>query len=185
MTAFYSLLNRSDFALLEGGDGDDISVWIFALLAAAGGAAAYAGGKRMKRLAAAKQSDIEITFEKKSARLRAMTDTGNLLTDPLSGRGVALCELEAVKDIFPCELIDYWRCGDVSAALPSQYAAKLRFIPARGATDGKNTLIAAILPDSFSVTCDGIRKEADLLVAPVLYNLSAGESRALLPAGII
>lgn len=187
MTALYSALNRSGLAALEGEAGDDISVWLFALLAAAGGAAAFAGGKRMRRLATAKQSDIVISFESNTVRLRAMTDTGNLLSDPLSGRGVALCELEAVSDVFPRELVEFWKCGDIgaTASLPEKYAARLSYIPAKGALGGKSVLLAAISPDSLKLIGEAGEVETDVLVAPVPHKLSAGDSRALLPPGII
>ncbi len=187
MTAIYSMLNRSGLAGLEAEDGDDISIWFFALLAAAGGAAAFVGGRRMRRFTVSKQTEIEIAFESRSVRLRGMTDTGNMLTDPLSGRGVAICELEAVKDIFPDELIAFWKSGDIafSSSLPAEYASKLRFIPARGAVGSKSTLLYAIAPNRVAVIADGKEIEADLLIAPVPYKLSAGESRALLPPGII
>lgn len=187
MTALYSALNRSGLAALEGETGDDISVWLFALLAAAGGAAAFAGGKRMRRLATAKQSDIVISFESNTVKLRAMTDTGNLLSDPLSGRGVALCELEAVSDIFPRELVEFWKRGDIGAStsLSEKYASRLRYIPAKGALGGKNVLLAAISPDSVCVEVGETKTDADILIAPVPQKLSAGESRALLPPGII
>ena len=187
MSALYSLLNRSGLADLEPEGGDDISVWIFALIAALGSAAAVAGGKRMKRLSAAKQSSVDIGYGSKTVRLRAMTDTGNLLSDPLSGRGVAICELDAVKDLFPRELTEFWRCGDIASlsSLPEKYALKLRYVPARGAVGANGSMLAAIAPDSFRVLCDGREIDADILIAPVPRRLSAGESRALLPPGII
>ncbi len=184
MSALYSMLNRSGLDMLEGESGDDISVWLFALLAAAGGAAAFAGGRRMRRLASSKQGDIEITFDSKTVRLRAMTDTGNLLSDPLSGRNVVICELDAVKEIFPRELSDIWRSGDISlfSRLPEKYASRLRFIPAKGAISAKASLIVAFMPDAVNEVG---RSGVDLLIAPVPYKLSAGESRALLPPGVI
>ena len=187
MSALYSVLNRSGLACLEPDGGDDISVWIFALVAALGSAAAVAGGKRMKRIAASKQSSIEIGFGGKTVRLRAMTDTGNLLADPLSGRGVAICELDAVREIFPRELVEYWERGDIGSvsAVPEKYALKLRYIPARGAAGAKGAMLTAILPDRFRVIGEGKEVDADVLIAPVPRGLSAGESRALLPPGII
>lgn len=187
MSAFYTVLNRSGLAVLEPDGGDDISVWIFALIAALGGAAAVAGGKRMKRIAASKQSSIEIGFGSRTVRLRAMTDTGNLLTDPLSGRGVAICELDAVKEIFPRELVEYWERGDIgsTSALSEKYALKLRYVPAKGVVCAKSSMLTAIVPDIFKVICEGKEVDADVLIAPVPTKLSAGESRALLPPGII
>lgn len=186
MTAIYTMLNRSGLAALEGDSGDDISIWLFALLAAAGGAAAFVGGRRMRRLSVTKQAEIEITFDSKTARVRGMTDTGNLLTDPLSGRSVAICELEAVRDIIPDELSVFLKSGNAfSSAIPAEYASRLRFIPAKGAIASKTSLLCAVLPDSVHVICEGKRSETDVLIAPVVYKLSAGESRALLPPGII
>lgn len=186
MTAIYTMLNRSGLAALEGDSGDDISIWLFALLAAAGGAAAFVGGRRMRRLSVTKQAEIEITFDSKTARVRGMTDTGNLLTDPLSGRSVAICELEVVKDIIPDELSAFIKSGNAfSSAIPAEYASRLRFIPAKGAIASKASLLCAVLPDSVHVICDGKRSETDILIAPVAYKLSAGESRVLLPPGII
>ena len=187
MSALYSMLNRSGLATLEPDGGDDISVWLFALIAALGGAAAVAGGKRMRRISAAKQSDIEIGFEDKLVSLRAMTDTGNMLADPLSGKGVAICELDAVRDIFPRELVEYWERGDVTrlTRLSPRYAARLRYIPAKSAIDGRPSVLAAIAPDVLRVVGNGKSVGTDLLVAPVPRRLSAGESRALLPPGII
>ena len=185
MSAMYSLLNRSGLSSLEGGDGDDISIWLFALLAAAGGAAAFAGGRRAKRIAVSKQSEVEISFGGKSVVLRAMTDTGNMLTDPLGGRAVAICELDAVASIFPSELVDFWRCGDVSTVshLSPENAARLRFIPAKGALASKCSLLCAIVPERVSISVRDGKRDADLLLAPVPYKLSAGESRVLLPPG--
>ncbi len=185
MTALSSMLERSGFASLEYESGDDISVWLFALIAAAGGAAAFVGGKRMKRIAAAKSADVEIRMNGKSIVIRAMTDTGNMLTDPLSGRAVALCELNAIEKLFPSEMIEYWRSGEFSACIRSEIASKIRFIPARGALGGKTSLLAAVEPDAVTVINDKGKREADILIAPVPYNLSAGESRALLPPGLV
>ena len=185
MTALSSMLERSGFASLEYENGDDISVWLFTLIAAAGGAAAFVGGKRMKRIAAAKSADVEIRMNGKSIVIRAMTDTGNMLTDPLSGRAVALCELKAVEDLFPAEMINYLRSGEFSSGICSEIASKIRFIPARGALGGKTSLLAAVEPDAVTVINDKGKREADILIAPVPYNLSAGESRALLPPGLV
>lgn len=185
MSAMYTLLNRSGLSSLEGGDGDDISIWLFAILAAAGGAAAFVGGRRARSIAVARQSDVLISFGGKSVQLRAMTDTGNMLSDPLGGRAVAICELDAVAEIFPRELVEFWRKGDVSAAseLSPVNAARLRFVPANGALAGKATLLCSIVPDKVCVLTNGKRRDADLLLAPVPHKLSAGESRVLLPPG--
>lgn len=185
MTALSSMLERSGFASLEYESGDDISVWLFTIIAAAGGAAAFVGGKRMNRIAASKSADVEIKMNGKSIVIRAMTDTGNMLTDPLSGRAVALCELDVIEKLLPSEMIDYWRSDEFSSCISSEFASKIRFIPARGALGCKISLLAAVEPDAVTVINDKGKREADILIAPVPYNLSAGESRALLPPGLV
>jgi len=187
MTAMYSMLNRSGLASFENESGDDISIWFFALLAAAGGAAAFAGSKRMRRITLSKQIDVRIVFDTRSIQFRGMTDTGNLLTDPLSGRCVAVCELDAVKGIFPEELVEFWRMDDLAytSSINPDYATKLRFIPAKGVTGSKTSILYAIAPDKVTLIADGKEEDADILIAPVPYKLSAGESRALLPPGLI
>jgi hypothetical protein len=62
---------------------------------------------------------------------------------------------------------------------------KLRYVPAKGATGAKCSMLTAIAPDVFKVIGEGGAVDADVLVAPVPTKLSAGESRALLPPGII
>ncbi len=185
MTALSSMLERSGLASLDYESGDDISVWIFAMLAAAGGAAAFVGGKRMKRLASSKHADVIITFNGKSVTLRAMTDTGNMLTDPLSGRAVAICELDSVSSLFSPEMIGYWKSRDLSVNIEKEFASRLRFIPAKGALGDKTSLLAAIEPDLVTVINGKGKVDADVLLAPVPYNLSAGESRVLLPPGLV
>lgn len=205
MTALYSVINESEIGkkLADGGaEGaeDDLSVWLLALLAAAGTAATLIGGSRWRMHAASHQGSVKVSFSGKSVTLRGMTDTGNFLTDPLSGRAVVLCELDAVEEIFPAELAGFWRRGGVSGAesLPTEMAAKLRFIPAVGAVGKHGSVLAAVMPDSVEIfpekedanedgrnsegLSDGIR--ADVLIAPVPHRLSAGGSRALFPPGI-
>lgn len=185
MTAVYSMLNRSGLAAIDGESGDDISIWLFALIASAGGAAAFVGGRRVRRLSAAKQGMVEITFENKTVRLRGMTDTGNMLTDPLSGRAVAICELDAVKEILPAELIAYLgSAATLSASISAERASRLRFIPAKGAVSASGSLLCAVVPERVAVITEGGSREVDILIAPVDHRISAGESRLLLPSGI-
>ena len=185
MTAISSALERSGLSSLEYEDGDDISVWLFALIAAAGGAAAFVGGKRMKRLAISKPADLIIEYEGKSVCVRAMTDTGNMLTDPLSGRAVAMCELDALSNLFSEEMFGYWKNGELATKIAPGCISRIRFIPAKGVLSAKSSLIAAFVPDSVTVVTNKEKRAVDILIAPLTHNLSAGESKALLPPGLV
>ena len=78
-----------------------------------------------------------------------------------------------------------WKNGNFSLDVPDKYLKRLRFIPSRGALSGRSSLLAAIEPDAVTVINAKGKIEADVLIAPVPYNLSAGESRALLPPGFV
>lgn len=196
MTALYTLLNKADYPReAVSGSGDGVSLWTLALLAAAAAAAALAGGRQLRLRAAAKRADVIITQGDRSVRLHAMTDSGNLLTDPLAGRQVIICELDAVAALFPDGLVEIWRGGDASAAaaLPHEYAAMLRFLPAEGALTGDRSLLAAVRPDRVELERDVFERrggnsapvEVDVLLAPLPRRIRAGGCTALLPPGLI
>lgn len=187
MTALYSLLNR---VCAEGGyvaDSDGLSVWTFALLAAAGAAATLVGGGRMRMRVATGSAEVIVTTERGSVSMRGFTDSGNLLIDPLGGRAVILCELDAVRPIFSEELCEVWESGNISSAasLAPELASALRFVPADGALAGNSAVLAAVRPNSVRILQDEKSVEADVLLAPLPRRLSAGTAKAILPAGLI
>lgn len=187
MSGLFALLGKVELDAPNADGEDEMSVWLFALLAAAGSAAALVGGRRLNRLSQSRTAEITITVGGKSKTLTAMTDSGNMLYDPLGGRAVVICELDAVEELFDSELVGFWRKGDISAvqALPKRYSASLRFIPAKGALERKVSMLCAVAPDSFFISCESGEGESDVLVAPVAFALSAGESRAIIPPGLI
>ncbi len=187
MTALYSIFNRICADRGYGADSDGLSVWTFALLAAAGAAATLVGGRRMRMRVATGRAEVIVTTERGSVSMRGFTDSGNLLIDPLGGRAVILCELEAVRSIFSEELCAIWESGNISSAasLAPELAAMLRFVPADGALIGDSTVLAAVRPKSVRILQDEKSVEADVLLAPLPRRLSAGEAKAILPAGLI
>ena len=104
MTAVYSLANRlglsGDAAAPGSGDvGGEMSAWVFALLAASGAAAAVIGGRRLRLRSSGDRFSVTVSMGGKNASFDGMTDSGNLLSDPLSGRRVMICELSAVDGL--------------------------------------------------------------------------------------
>ena len=87
MTAMYSLLNRMELPLSEvEKNPDGISVWLFGLLAVASGVVAMLGGKFFKNVSSDTVSVVNIKYKGASLSVRGMTDTGNMLKDPISGK---------------------------------------------------------------------------------------------------
>lgn len=141
MTAVYSLANRlglsGDAAAPGSGDiGGEMSAWVFALLAASGAAAAVIGGRRLRLRSSGDRFSVTVSMGGKNASFDGMTDSGNLLSDPLSGRRVMICELSAVDGLLDPATAAMIRSGGPGATgtrLSPEAAAKLRFIPASGA----------------------------------------------------
>lgn len=50
--------------------------------------------------------DIEICFKQKTASIRAMIDTGNLLKEPISGMPVIVVEKQELENIIPRKIIE-------------------------------------------------------------------------------
>jgi stage II sporulation protein GA (sporulation sigma-E factor processing peptidase) len=51
--------------------------------------------------------NIDIIYENKNVRIRALADTGNSLTEPISGKPIIITELCAVKNIIPKRLFRF------------------------------------------------------------------------------
>ncbi len=174
MTALYSLLNRLDLPF-EALQGDNLSVWLFGLLAIAGGFAAAKGGRLMGLSDKTKSVAVEAVLFEKKIVLRAMVDSGNLLRDPVSGRSVIVAEREKMRTVLPFSLPRDAK-NDERTALSflkahPEAASRLRLIPAKTATG--EGLLPAIVPDSLML-CDGKeRYTADYLIAVSSLGSSA------------
>lgn len=173
MTALFSFLNRLDLPL-SALRGEQLSVWMFALLAGAASFLTLRGGKFFGRASGAKSFTVEAAVFGKRVRLFALVDSGNLLRDPVSGRSVIVADREKLRGVFPEALLR--EAGDpVRERWLSDYenAKKVRLIPAH--TAGGETLLAAVIPESLTVA-DG--KDTvptdDLLAAAELGNRAAG-----------
>lgn len=102
---------------------------------------------------------ITITHNGKSVSLTALSDTGNTLKDPISGKKVLIAEESVIKTLLTG--FDFDTSTQGTANKPP---AGFRLIPFSSVGE-KNGLLPAFLPDKITV-CGKIRK--DLIVA--FYN---------------
>jgi stage II sporulation protein GA (sporulation sigma-E factor processing peptidase) len=106
----------------------------------------------------------------KRAVIKSLVDTGNSLTDPISGKPVIVADTDSLRDILPVDL--YRLCKRVSAeetvmlSKNKDYIGKLRLIPFQS-VGIKNGMLVGLVADS--VVIDGIR-ENNVVVA--LSNIS-------------
>ncbi len=77
--------------------------------------------------------DIEIVFEGKTERIKAMIDSGNLLRDPISKMPVIVVEKEVLKNVISIEIINnlekILKGEEIDNKVILQYMSKLKIIP--------------------------------------------------------
>lgn len=188
MTALYHLLNRAGVAALlselSGGGGDGLGSWLFLLLMLIGGAVSLWGGRLLRRSRAVRICTVSVELDGKSAALRGMVDSGNLLRDPMGGRAV-ICAQETVlrKILSPSLAAVMGGKSPESVGLSPSDARRVRLIPAETATG--EGLLYGFLPDRITITAEGDPpgREIDAVVAVTSIRTDGVE--ALIPAELV
>lgn len=171
MTAFYSLLNQNP--LTQDTDKNDLSLWVFAIGALASGAATLLGSKLLSRTAKAKHGTLKVTIGGRQGEFSGLSDSGNLLRDPIGGKAVIIIDRKKAMNAFPL----LFRRGHVS--IPSEIASKIRMIPVTTASG--SALLTAVRPDEMILCFDGEEQKIDALVAISKENISSSGSDAVIP----
>lgn len=162
MTALYVWLNRLDLPF-EALQGDLLSAWVLCFLAPIAGLALSRGGRLLGISQGCESVTVEATLLGRPITLRAMVDSGNLLRDPVSGRGVILADRARLSEVLPSELVARGERWMEWLASNPKRASRIRLIPAHTATGGG--LLPAILPDRLIVDDGKERCIADYLIA--------------------
>lgn len=99
MTALFNLLNR--LRLPKNTGGDSISAWLFLLLALISGFTAWRGTGLLRGLRSRSFAEVEIVFCGRRLTLHGVTDSGNLLRDPITGRAVIITDTHSTLPLLP------------------------------------------------------------------------------------
>lgn len=193
MTAMYSLLNRMELPLDEvEKNPDSISVWIFGILAILSGIIALYGGRLFKS-SSDRMLIVDIVYRGERLTVRGMTDTGNMLCDPISGRPVIIIDSEAMSRFIGADAVEAAMRGDISSIMTLDPAHRARLIPM--STANGRSLICAFIPDKIRVESETVKRglfdngriayESDSLFAPAKLRFAIGRTAmgyaALLP----
>jgi len=136
---------------------------------------------------------VRIRCDKKCITLDAFLDTGNELTDPISGCPVMVVEYDKIRSILPAEIQQIYVNGRendlkeiIRAVEQSDWIGRLCIVPYRtlGHSDG---LLFAFRPDNVQILTNGTWVEAgDTLIGIRNQELShSGEYHALIQPHII
>jgi stage II sporulation protein GA (sporulation sigma-E factor processing peptidase) len=155
MTALFSLFNRLglDEALSgffkENGGGDGVEAWVFGLVALLGSGLTLWGGRFLRGGKVAAACRVTVSLDGRQAELEGMTDTGNLLRDPMGGRVVICADPRRLTAILPPDLARYLAEGGDPAHLTPSSARRIKVIPARTAAGER--LLYGFLPDAVTL----------------------------------
>lgn len=121
---------------------------------------------------------LEITYNEASVSMTAFIDTGNTLTDGMTGRPVIIAELSAVSPLFTREEMIFFKNGNYED-VPESLSKNFRLIPCK--TVAGDSLLKAFMP-TFVKIKDGKSccQNSFCTVALTERDLSQGEYRALL-----
>ena len=98
MTAMFSLFNRIDIFADGFEISDGLDVWLFALLAIVSCIFSLKGGRMMRTSSNIKRATLLIEDEGGCASLDALVDSGNLATEPISGKSVIFASVSACSE---------------------------------------------------------------------------------------
>ena len=187
MTALFNLFNQLGVDELFSGENaeDSISVWLLLILALLGGAFTRLFGGFFRKRGLRKFADIEISFDGKTARVRAMADSGNLLKDPVSNIPCIVADTQSLRSVFPKEIFSAIEPASLSGvgSISEKYASRIRFIPTKTAM-GEGILLG-VRADKIKVDVGGQVKEVDAVIVPRDIGKTAEGSEALLPSELL
>lgn len=121
---------------------------------------------------------LEITYNNTSVNMIAFIDTGNTLTDGMSGRPVVIAELSAVSPLLSREELLFFKSGNFEN-VPESLNKSFRLIPCMAITG--ESLLKAFLPTAVKIKDkEKFYETSFCTVAVTEKSLSQGEYRALL-----
>lgn len=184
MTALFSLFNKIGLgsSLVDEGDADGVSVWFFAFLALLSGAAALFGGRFFKKRVSRIEGSVKIEYGKRTLCLKALCDSGNLLTDPISSKPCVVAQRSEVERILPLGMARAIKSGTLER-LNADEARRVRVIPTRTVNGGG--ILYAVRVDSLSIDMGNGYTEVDALVALGEVSDGAEGASALVPSSLV
>lgn len=115
--------------------------------------------------------EVEINFQNKVSRIKAMIDTGNLLKDPITGTNVIVVESEELENIIPKEVlkkINNLVTGEIqdNQEEMQEYLARVRMIPF-SSLGKQNGMLVGFKPDNIVVKCEDVEQEMNKIIVGI------------------
>ena len=186
MTALFNLFNHMPlFEGIEESEGDGISVWLFGLLALISAGITLFGGRFFAGRVSQEYVELELCYGGRSKRVYALTDSGNLLREPISGKPCIFLDLAAAETLLPREVLRAARQGAAEAmeTVSGAYVRDLRLIPTRTASG--SSLLLGVRMEKITVYTKKGSHSAEAYVVLTELGKSAQGKDALLPSMLL
>ena len=185
MTAIFNALNRLELPL-DSIDGDGISTYLFAIIAAVAGFITMRSGKIIAKKSDIKECRLFLSVMGKQGEFFALSDSGNLVKDPISGKSIVLIDRKLLSDLIDIKIFDDFSSGKLNQ--PPKGVPPMRLIPIN--TAGGRSFLCAIPPDKLSTEIvtkknKTLKLELDALIAPADIGKSAEGYGAIVPSEIL
>lgn len=182
MTALFNVMNRLDIPTNAGGD--NISSWLFLLLAVISGFSAVKSAAFLKKKNDQITSEAEIIFENKSIVFKGLTDTGNIVKDPTSGKSVIITDINTTLPLLPEPLRQAISTGNMEhlCSLPPKYSKRIRLIPSQ--TISGSHLLIGIIPDQVLLHTNLGISDVSAIFAPTPLSDLPLDCNAIIPGDL-
>lgn len=184
MTAIFNLLNKLDLPL-GSLSGDGISTYLFAFLAFVAGIISLKSGQAVSRHSSVKECKLFLRFCDADFELLGLSDSGNLVRDPISGRAVIFIDRKTLEKKVSLAFMDDYQKGDAHGGTS---CLSLRLIAINTAS-GKTMAVAAS-PSSLEAEITDKRGRVrriklDALISPSPEPISDSGYSAIVPSEIL
>lgn len=176
MTALFNLLNKLDIDL--GGIADDgAHTYIFAIIAIISAAISMKGISLITRKNKHREYYVNITLKGKSCPLLGFVDTGNLIKEQISGKGIIFIDKAAAAKVIPTDTEKKYYDGEI--VFPGS-----RLVPI--VTAQGSSLILVIPPDKVTIKEKSQKNDQELAVDCLLglTSIDGKEYSAIIPDDI-
>ncbi len=187
MTAILNALSRLELPLYDIIPSDNLSTYLFAIIAAAAGIISLRSGQIISRTSSLKKCRLEIVFCNRLFEFSGLCDSGNLVRDPISRKPVIFLDKTKLQGKIDLSFLDEYAKGH----LPSDSPCKnLRLIIVN--TAAGNSIVVAAKPEKIELILDrsrskkhGERISLDALIAPADIDKNDDEYDAIVPQEIV
>ena len=132
---------------------------------------------------------VHVTLDRRSSSFDALVDSGNLLTDPISGRKVIVAGLDRLVGVLPEEVVRVIKARDVNSLAELSYRnmKRVRIIPSRSVGEGR--LLVGVLPDRIEIQSDVNKSERYTVDAILAFDgdtvADFGGYSAIVPSSLV